>query len=181
MNLPLTEKLRAALPLSEARGRERYAAGASLTEILEELLIAVEQETGGGMLASILLLDPEGKRLLHGAAPSLPEEYNAAIHGLEIGPGVGSCGTAAYLGHPVYVTDIASDPLWANFKDLAMRHGLRACWSTPFEGEDGRVLGTFAVYHTSPRTPTQDELAAINMISRTVAAAVARQRRRSVS
>jgi GAF domain-containing protein len=176
MGVPASQRLQVALSASEARSIERLAAGAPLTEVLEDLLACVERESRGGMMASILLVDPEGRRLLHGAAPSLPAAYNAAIHGIEIGPGVGSCGTAAYLGHPVYVTDIASDPLWTNFKDVALQHGLRACWSTPFNGADGRVLGTFAVYHTAPRSPTEDEVAAIQLISRAVAAAVERQR-----
>lgn len=161
---------------SEADIIAQVAAGAPLAEILETLLIAVEAESRGGMLASILVLDPEGRRLLHGAAPSLPAAYNAAIDGIEIGPGVGSCGTAAYLGHPVYVIDIASDPLWANFRDLALSHGLRACWSTPLDGADGKVLGTFAVYHRSPRSPTPDELAAIGRISKLATIAIERSR-----
>ena len=177
MAVPATERLRLELPATLARSLERLAAGVALSEVLEALLVFVESESSGDMMASVLLLDADGKRLLHGAAPSLPQEYNAAIHGLEIGPGVGSCGTAAYLGHPVYVTDIASDALWVDFKDLALAHGLRACWSTPFHDPDGRVLGTFAVYHSTPRNPTLDELGAINMISDTVAAAVGRQRR----
>lgn len=161
---------------SEADIAAQVAAGAPLAEILETLLIAVEAESRGGMLASILLLDETGERLLHGAAPSLPPAYTEAINGIEIGPGVGSCGTAAYLGHPVYVIDIASDPLWANFRDLALSHGLRACWSTPLDGTARKVLGTFAVYHRSPRSPTPDELAAIGRISRLATTAIERSR-----
>lgn len=178
MGAPLTDGLRQRLDTIERSTVEQIAAGAPLSDILEGLLAAAEAASGGGMLASVLLLDDEGKRLLHGAAPNLPEAYNAAIHGIEIGPGVGSCGTAAYLGHPVYVTDIASDPLWADFRDLALGHGLRACWSTPIEGSERRVLGTFAVYHRAPRSPTPDELTAINLIMRAAAAAIERRRAR---
>lgn len=176
MNVALSDRLRAPLAEADRKAREKIAAGVQLTPILECLLLAVEMQTGGEMLTSILLLDPEGKRLLHGAAPSLPQAYNAAIHGIEIGPGVGSCGTAAYLGHPVYVTDIETDPLWKDFKSLAMEHGLRACWSTPIAGSDGRVLGTFAIYHRAPRSPTSDELDAIRMISDSVRSAIERRR-----
>ena len=147
-----------------------------LSAALDDLLRNVEAEAGGQMMTSVLLLDAAGEHLLHGAAPSLPAAYNAAIDGIAIGPGVGSCGTAAYLGHPVYVTDIASDPLWKDFKDLAAVHGLRACWSTPIEDTEGKILGTFAVYHRAPRSPTSDELAAINLVSKTVAAAIAQHR-----
>jgi len=172
LELPVAIRLQRSLHESEQQSLAQIAAGAPLGEILEHLLTQVEAQSRGGMLASILLLDDEGKRLLHGAAPSLPEAYNAAIDGIEIGPGVGSCGTAAYLGHPVYVADIASDPLWVNFKDLALAHGLRACWSTPIEGENGRILGTFAIYHASPRGPTPDELESIGMITDAVRRAI---------
>jgi GAF domain-containing protein len=162
---------------SEAQIAAQLAAGAPLGDILEGLLMAAEAQSRGGMLASVLLLDEEGKRLLHGAAPTLPEAYCEAIHGIEIGPGVGSCGTAAYLGHPVYVTDIATDPLWKDFRDLALGHGLRACWSTPLEGSGGRILGTFAVYHRATRSPTPDELATIGRISSLAVAAIEASRR----
>lgn len=172
MGVPVSDRLKLSLLESEARSLAQIAAGAPLGDILETLLVAVEAQSRGGMMASVLLLDEAGKRLLHGAAPNLPESYCQAIHGIEIGPGVGSCGTAAYLGHPVYVADIANDPLWVNFKDLALSHGLRACWSTPIEGPDGGILGTFAVYHSAPRGPTPEELDSINMIARTVAKAI---------
>ena len=177
MGVPPDSSSMAGLP-SAAQIADQVAAGAPLADVLEALLMAVEAESRGGMLASILLLDAEGEHLLHGAAPSLPDAYNAAIDGIAIGPGVGSCGTAAYLGHPVYVTDIATDPLWKDFKDLAMGHGLRACWSTPLEDANGKVLGTFALYHRSPRSPTPDELAAIGKISALAAAAITGSRAR---
>jgi GAF domain-containing protein len=172
LELPVAIRLQRSLADREQQSLAEIAAGAPLGDILESFLLAVEAESRGGMLASILLLDAEGKRLLHGAAPSLPAAYSEAIDGIEIGPGVGSCGTAAYLGHPVYVADIASDPLWINFKDLALSHGLRACWSTPIEGQGGKILGTFAVYHMAPRGPTPDELASISLITHAVARAI---------
>ena len=98
---------------------------------LGELLSVVEASVESKLLASVLLLSPDGRHLLHGAAPSLPPAYCAAINGLAIGPNAGSCGTVAYLGHAIFVTDIATDSLWADFRDLALPHGLRACWSTP--------------------------------------------------
>ncbi len=176
MNATLLERLKISLADCERQAIEKMRRGAPLAEILEDLLVAVEYDSGGGMLASILLLDEDGRRLLHGAAPSLPDAYCEAIHGIEIGPGVGSCGTAAYLGHPVYVIDVATDPLWKDFKDLAMSHGLRACWSTPIESDGGQILGTFAIYHRTPRSPTPDELDSINLISRAAALAIQRDR-----
>ena len=176
MGISISDRLKRSLLDSEQQSLAQIAAGAPLAEVLETLLVAVEGDSQGGMMASVLLLDDEGKHLLHGAAPSLPAAYNAAIHGIAIGPSVGSCGTAAYLGHAVYVTDIASDPLWADFKDLALSHGLRACWSTPIEGAGGQLMGTFAIYHRAPRGPTPDELASINMIIHTAALAIERHR-----
>ena len=145
-----------------------------VTAALHELLRKVEAGSEGSMLASILLVDETGGRLLHGAAPSLPDEYNAAIDGIEIGASVGSCGAAAYLGHPVYVTDIETDPQWVDFRHLARAHGLRACWSTPITAADGRILGTFAVYHRAARSPTEVELSRIQMVSQTAADIIVR-------
>src|SRR6185503_16716050 len=98
--------------------------------ILDGLCRFIE-ELSGDYLASILLLEPNGKRLRHGAAPSLPRAYVESIDGLEIGPAVGSCGTAAYRKESVLVSDIRVDPLWTDFRELASAHGLGACWSTP--------------------------------------------------
>ena len=106
------------------------------------------------MVCSVLLLDDDGVHLRHGAGPSLPDEYNRAIDGVTIGPNVGSCGTAAFRGESIIVEYIASDPLWANFKGLALSHGLRACWSTPILDSQQQVLGTFAVYYREPAQPT---------------------------
>ncbi len=168
----LAERVRASLAEEAERARRVATTREALPHVLELLLATVEVQFEGEMLASILLLDADGEHLLHGAAPSLPSDYCAAIHGLKIGPKVGSCGTAAYLGHPVYVTDIASDPLWTDFKDLAASHGLRACWSTPIEGRTRPILGTFAIYYRNPRSPTADELEAIRHIVSIAAEAI---------
>jgi GAF domain-containing protein len=116
--------------------------------------------------------EPLESVLRHGAAPNLPREYCDAINGLSIGPVAGSCGTAAYRGRPVYVSDIANDPLWEGYRDLALVHGLRACWSTPIRNSDDKLLGTFAVYHKRPRSPTPEELESIRSITEHVARAI---------
>ncbi len=105
------------------------------------------------MSCSILLLDPDRLRVRPVAAPSLPEEYSRALEGAPIGPRAGSCGTAAYRGQPVIVTDIETDPLWEDYRELARAHGLRACWSTPILNADGQVLGTFAMYFKRVASP----------------------------
>ncbi|RDI97687.1 EAL domain-containing protein [Dyella solisilvae] len=117
-----------------------------------------------GALCSILLIDDAGTRVLCGAAPSLPAAYSAKLDGLEIGNQHGSCGTAAWRRERVVVENIETHPYWANYKSLALAHGLRACWSTPILGSDGRVLGTFAVYFREPRHPRQDELDSIDQM-----------------
>ena len=126
-------------------------------EALESLVRLIEYELPE-MRGSILLLDPDGVTLRHGAAPSLPPEYCRWIDGSSIGPTAGSCGTAAWRGEQVIVRDIETDPLWADYRAWALPFGLRACWSTPILDERGVVLGTFAMYYAEPREPTAHEL-----------------------
>ncbi len=131
------------------------ASGAlSFHETLEAITKNIESLLRNSF-CSILLLDEDGLHLKYGAGSSLPMEYNLAIDGMEIGEGAGSCGTAAQRGETVIVSDIASDPLWADYRELALKHGLQACWSAPIKGVHGRVLGTFAIYHPEPFTPEQ--------------------------
>ena len=129
---------------------EALAAGAPLGEVLDAVVLALE-ELMPASRCSILLLDDAG-RLRHGAAPTLPGAYSAAIDGLEPGPFAGSCGTAVHLGAPVIAVDVATDPRWEQFRDLAAAHDLRACWSSPIRCRT-QVVGTFAVYHPAPYEP----------------------------
>ena len=147
----------------------------SLCELLEMLIHTVEEEAKSEVLGSILLLDKSGTRLLHGAAPSLPQAYNDAIHGVQIGPDVGSCGTAAYTREPVLVSDVTLDSRWIDYKDLATEHGLRACWSIPIMSSGGDVLGTFAMYHREPREPTDAEIELVDFVIRTAAVIIERK------
>lgn len=110
------------------------------------------------MLCSILLSDENGKTLLQGAAPSLPGFYNKAINGITIGVGVGSCGTAAATGKRVIVDNIQTHPYWAPYKDLASKANLGACWSEPIKDQAGKVLGSFAIYHREPSSPTEKDI-----------------------
>jgi PAS domain S-box-containing protein len=153
----VTERKRGAAFLARQTATlERIAAGAPLPEVLDEIVRMVEEQLPG-VVGSILILDRDGRHLRHGAAPNLPPNYNAAIDGVAIGPCVGSCGTAAHTRRPVLVNDIATDPLWADYKHLALAHGLRACWSTPIfsapRGAEQVVLGTFAIYGRAPGPP----------------------------
>lgn len=152
--------------------------GAPLHDVLEDLVHTAEAQSDGSFIASILLLDEDRRQLRHGAAPSLPAGYNAAIDGIEIGPYVGSCGTAAHFGHAIVVTDIARDPLWTNFRDLALAHGLRACWSTPFHARSGAVLGTLALYYREPRGPSEIDRETVKLVGATAAIIVENARLR---
>jgi GAF domain-containing protein len=168
--MPFARQLRDLLGLRERLMPAEFAKGEPLESVLDRYLLVVESTAESDTITSILLLD--GTTLHHGAGPRLPRAYREAIDGSQIGPTAGSCGTAAYFGHPVYVSDIANDPLWENYRDLALGHELRACWSTPIRNSEDRLLGTFAVYHQRPRDPTKQELDSIRTITEHVARAI---------
>jgi len=152
-----------------------------------DALIGLIEQVVPGMRGSVLLLDDDGVTLRHGAAPSLPEAYCRLIDGERIGPTAGSCGTAAFRRQRVIVRDIATDPLWANYKAAAEPFGLAACWSTPIFDAEGRLLGTFAMYYDEPRDPTEEDIAltetatllSANLITRARAARALRARTES--
>lgn len=153
---------------------EQIAEGRPLTTILKHIARNIEQQSPD-MLCSILLMDADGLHLGHGSAPSLPDAYNQAVDGIEIGPSVGSCGTAAFTKQPVFVDDIAQSPLWKNYNHLALDHGLRACWSTPILSGTGKVLGTFAAYYRTPRHATESERQLISNFAHLAAIAIERE------
>jgi signal transduction histidine kinase len=159
---PVTEIIQrdqvARLLAGQNRVLRLLAEGKPLAEVLRALCYALE-EIMPGSACTVLRLDAATGQLHHVAAPSLPSSFAAAIDGSRIGPMAGSCGTAAYLGEPVVVADIATDPRWAAWKGLAARYGLSACWSVPiFDRERDEVLGTFAVYYRDTREPSENEM-----------------------
>jgi two-component system cell cycle sensor histidine kinase/response regulator CckA len=151
------------------------SSGAATSDVLSVLCETIEKQSPG-LLCSILLLDPNRNTLRHAAAPSLPQGYIEAIDGVAIGQSVGSCGTAAFRGEAVFSSDIACDPLWTQYRELALSHGLRACWSTPIMSRDGMVLGTFAMYYREPRSPSTEDLQVIERATHFAAIAIERQR-----
>ena len=155
---------------------EMAVANSPLENTLAALIKIVEMNSKTDVLGSILIMDEDGRHLRHGAAPSLPEAYCAMIDGAEIGPCEGSCGTAAYSGKPVFVSDIETDPLWAEYKAAALPFGLRACWSTPIIAAGPKVLGTFAMYHREPREPTVRDLMLVDLVTQTAALIIDRKR-----
>ena len=140
----------------QGRVLEMIAQGATLSDVLASLVTLIEAQSEG-MICSVLQLSEDGKHILHGAAPHLPGIYVQAVNGAPIGPKNGSCGTAMYRGEPVIVTDMLTDPLWEDYRELAKLSGLRACWSTPIFTGQGKVLGSFAMYYRVPQAPTGSE------------------------
>lgn len=153
---------------------EQMATGSNLQELLGEIVRFVEQESPGA-LCSVLLVDDSGTRLTHGAAPSLPDFYNRAVTGLRIEQGMGSCGTAACIKQRVVVEDIENHPYWRNFKP-ARDAGLRACWSEPVLSREADVLGTFAIYYRSCRSPREEEIVLIESAAHMASIAIGRMR-----
>ncbi|MCX7192256.1 MAG: EAL domain-containing protein [Proteobacteria bacterium] len=157
------EAVRARLEMQSESERgvlELLARGEPLPALLNQLACSYEKMYPG-MLCSVLLLSKDGLHLEHGAAPGLPEAYCKAINGSPVGDQAGSCGTAIYTRKTIIVSDIASDPLWKNYKDLALSHGLAACWSVPILSTQNFVLGAFALYYRAPRSPQPAELATL--------------------
>ena len=176
-SLPDTHQKEEAFRMGQSRVLEMIARNAPLGEILNRLVLLIEAQSPE-MLCSVLLLSDDGNHIRNGAAPSLPEEYVQAIEGAPIGPKNGSCGTAMYRGKPVIVTDILTDPLWEDYRDLAAASGLRACWSTPIMSARGKVLGSFAMYYRQPQTPTGAEARLTDVATHIAALAIEHQRTR---
>jgi PAS domain S-box-containing protein len=153
---------------------ELAASDVPIEAVLSRLVETAEVHAQGEVSASILLLD--GEHLRVGAAPSLPASYNDAIDGMAIGPAAGSCGTAAFLKQPVFAREIASDPLWTDFRELAAAHGLRSCWSLPILSTHGNVLGTLAYYFRTSRDPTEAEAQSMPILVHTAALVLERHR-----
>jgi PAS domain S-box-containing protein len=166
-----------ALLAGEKRLLEMIATGVALKEILNALCLIIEQQRSG-TLASVLLLNPDGAHLDCIAGPSLPKQWMQEMETLPIGPCAGSCGTAAYRGSQVIVSDIATDALWnvPQHRAAALKHGLRASWSNPVLSWKGKVLGTFCMYYRQPRTPTSQDLGLIDLATHLVRVAIERDR-----
>lgn len=170
--MDVTERKRAeALVAGEKRLLEMIARGGALAPILDALC-RYGEEMSGNVRVSLLLVSSDGKRLRHGAAPSLPRSYTEAIDGGLIGPQAGSCGTAVYRREPVIVSDIATDPLWAHYRHLALSHGLRACWSAPFFSSAREVMGTFALYSPEPGLPSAQQRNVIEQMTHLASVAI---------
>jgi PAS domain S-box-containing protein len=157
-NTDIDDRKRAvALLAAENRTLEMIASGASLEEILERLCVAIDGQTRN-VISAVMLMHADGMHLRHAAGPRVPKGWIDAITPLKIGPAIGSCGSAAFLKQRVIVSDIATDPLWVDYRDAALSYGLRAAWSQPLLSKNQHVLGTFGMYYTGPRTPSETDL-----------------------
>jgi signal transduction histidine kinase len=148
---------------------EHLVRGDALSDVLTMIVDTLCGCSVDGFIPTITLVDRDGSTLRHGAGPATLADYSRAIDGQVIGPAAGSCGTAVFRRRRVIVEDIQTDPLWAEYRGLASRFGLRACWSTPIIATSGRVLGSFALYYHEPRRPSADDLTLIDLMARTTA------------
>ncbi len=172
----IAERKRAeALLAAEKQTLEMLANGASVATILESLCETIDAQAPA-IISAVMLMDADGTRLWPTAGPRLPKPWIDAITPLEIGLGVGSCGSAAFLKRRVIVSDIATDPLWAGCRDVALSHGLRAAWSQPLFSKDQQVLGTFGMYYAEPHTPTETDLRLIEGASHIAVIAIEGER-----
>jgi PAS domain S-box-containing protein len=163
----------------QSRVLEMIAADAPLADVLTNLVLLMERQAEG-LRCSILLLNRDGKHVRHGAAPNLPDAYVKAVNGAPIGPRNGSCGTAMFTRRPVVVTDVMTDPLWSDYRELAKICGLRACWSTPILSPQGEVLGSFAMYRQETRGPRPEEARLTEIATHIAGIAIERQRQQEI-
>jgi formate hydrogenlyase transcriptional activator len=163
---------------AERRTLEMIAGGAELTDILENLCSTIDGQSPE-IISTVMLMDPDGERLWPAAGPRVPRSYTEAIAPVTIGPCIGSCGTAAFLRKQVIVSDIASDPLWAVYRDVALSHGLSAAWSQPLISRNQEVLGTFCMYYAQPRSPSEGDLRLIEGAANIAVIAIEGERSRT--
>jgi diguanylate cyclase (GGDEF)-like protein/PAS domain S-box-containing protein len=171
----ITERKRSeSLHLGQAHLLKMIALGAPLVDVFSSLILLIEAHVPD-VTGSILMLAPDGKHIVNGAAPNLDPAYCKLIEGAEIGPSMGSCGTAMWRGEPVIVSDIETDPLWADYKALVLPYGFRACWSSPISSYQGKVLGSFALYSRNRGEPSAECMKLVGMATHIAGIAIERK------
>ena len=157
-NTDIEDRKRAeALLAAEKQTLEMIANGARLPDILEKLCETIDAQSSD-VKSAVMLMDVDGRHIRPAAGPRFPKEWLEAITPVKIGPCVGSCGSAAFLKQRVIVSDIATDPLWADYRELTLRYGFRAAWSQPLLSKNQHVLGTFGMYYSEVRIPSETDL-----------------------
>jgi DNA-binding CsgD family transcriptional regulator len=176
---PILEERARRLALLDGGRRllQAMAHGEALRVVLADLCRLVE-DVVTGCRCTVLLVNPSGPRMQHGAAPSLPESYTRALAGRPASAEFGPCGLAVARGEPVVVEDVATDERWTvdAWRGLALAHGLRACWSTPVLSSTGTCLAAFAVYGLAPGRPGPSHQEAIQQMTHIAAVAIERER-----
>jgi PAS domain S-box-containing protein len=171
-----TASLAESLLAAEKRTLEMIADGASLTDILDHVCTSIDAQTSPS-ITSILLMDAEGQKLWPSAGPRVPQDWARAITPLPVAPDTGLCGTAAFLKTRVIVPDVATEPIWREeYRQVALKNGVRAAWSQPILTKDNQVLGTFAIYSSEARMPTREDLALVEAAGHIALIAIERQR-----
>jgi formate hydrogenlyase transcriptional activator len=161
---------------AEKRTLEMIADGASLKDILNDLCRSIDVEASP-LISTVLLMDPDGERLWHTAGTLVPRDWLPVVSPLPISQHAGCCGAAALLKERVIVADVATDINWLDeYRDLAIKNGIRAAWSEPILTKSGEVLGTFALYSSEPRIPTDAEIELIEGARHIALIAIERQR-----
>jgi formate hydrogenlyase transcriptional activator len=163
-----------ALLFAEKHTLQMIAEGAVLRDVLDDLCRAIDGQSPG-VMSMVSMIDPDGQHLRPVAGPRVPEGWKRTMTPTEIGPRAESCGTAAFRMQPVVVPDIASDPLWAESRDAAMSHGLRACSSSPLVSTTGDVLGSFAMYYLEPHNPGEGDLTLMERAAQIARIAIERE------
>lgn len=154
---------------------EHITSGKPLDDVLEALVLLIEQYSED-TFCCVLLLGDDGKSVQSASAPNFSNDYSKAVHGLPVGPRVGSCGTAMYRKSRVIVEDIFTDPLWEGYDDIKNLSGGRACWSTPVFSDNNEVVGSFAIYARQARMPTDDEVELMDSAAHLARIAIDRHR-----
>jgi formate hydrogenlyase transcriptional activator len=167
-----TETLHAA----EKRTLEMIADGASLKDVLDHLCASIDVQIAPSV-ATVFLMDVDGKHLVLTGGPRVPRQWIAAVSPRPVTQNCGLCGKAAFSKRRVIVADVATDPGWPDeYRELALSSGIRAAWSEPILTKDNEVLGTFALYSHEARVPTEEDLALIKGAGHIALIAIERQR-----
>src|SRR3984893_7771276 len=171
-----TASLAESLLAAEKRTLEMIADGANLTDILDHVCTSIDAQTSPS-ITTILLMDADGQKLWPSAGPRVPQDWARAITPLPVAPDTGLCGTAAFLKTRVIVPDVATEPIWREeYRQVALKNGIRAAWSQPILTKDNQVLGTFAIYSSEARMPTREDLALVEAAGHIALIAIERQR-----
>ena len=140
---------------------EMIALDKPLSHILEDVCDRMEHLLANGSMCAISLFDQSSHVLNFGAGPSLPTEFTSQLRNIPVGINTCTGAAAIHYNRLTIVQNIELSPLWEKFKDSALEHGLRSCWSVPITTAFNSVLGTIDVYAKETHSPTEEEHAMI--------------------